>query len=66
MHNQVWVIEGKVVEHRIAHNTFAYLPLNDIVLLARIDWHLSTKLVHFVRKEVKISRENITEPAPSM
>jgi len=63
--NQVRVIEGKVVERRIALNTFAYLPLNDIVPFTKIDWHLSARIVQFVGKEVKISREDVTEPVPS-
>ena len=63
--NQVRVIEGKVVERRIALNTFAYLPLNDIVPFAKINRHLSARIVRFVGKEVKISREDVTEPVPS-
>ena len=63
--NQVRVIEGKVVERRIALNTFAYLPLNDIVPFTEIDRHLSARIVQFVGKEVKISREDVTEPVPS-
>jgi len=63
--NQVRVIEGKVVERRIALTTFAYLPLNDIVPFAKINRHLSARIVRFVEKEVKISREDVTEPVPS-
>ena len=63
--NQVRGIEGKVVERRIALNTFAYLPLNDIVPFAKINRHLSARIVRFVGKEVKISREDVTEPVPS-
>jgi len=64
-HNQVRVIEWKVIERRIALNTFAYLPLNDIVPFAQINRHLSARIVRFVGKEVKISREYVTEPVPS-
>jgi hypothetical protein len=63
--NQVRVIEGKVVERRIALNTFAYLPLNNVVPFAKINRHLSARIVRFVGKEVKISREDVTEPVPS-
>jgi hypothetical protein len=63
--NQVRVIEGKVVERRIALNTFVYLPLNDIMSFGKINWHLSTRIVRFVGKEVKISRADVTEPVPS-
>ena len=63
--NQVWVIEGKVVEHRMVLNTFAYLPLNDMVPFAKINRHLSAGIVRFVGKEVKISREDVTKPVPS-
>jgi len=63
--NQVWVIEEKVFERRITLNTFAYLPLNDIVPFAKINRHLSARIVRFVGKEVKISREDVTEPVPS-
>jgi len=63
--NQVRIMEGKVVEHRIALNTFAYLPLNDIVPFTKINRHLSARIVRFVGKEVKISREVVTQPVPS-
>jgi len=63
--NQVGVIEGKVVERRNALNTFAYLPFNDIVPFAKINRHLSARIVRFVGKQVKISREDVTEPVPS-
>jgi len=63
--NQVRVIEGKVIEGRITLNSFAYLALNDIVSFAKINRHLSARIVRFVGKEVKISREDVTEPVPS-
>jgi len=63
--NQVRVIEGKVIERLIALNTFAYLTLNNIVPFAKINRHLSAGIVRFIRKEVKISREDVTEPVPS-
>jgi hypothetical protein len=49
----------------MALTTFAYLPLNDIVPFAKINRHLSARIVRFVEKEVKISREDVTEPVPS-
>jgi len=63
--DQVRIIEGKLVKRRIALNTFVYLPLNDIVPFAKINRHLSARIVRFVGKEVKISREDLTEPVPS-
>jgi hypothetical protein len=63
--NEVRVIEGKVVECRIAPNTFPYLPLNHIMPFVKIYWHLSVRIVEFVGKEVKISREDVTQPVPS-
>jgi hypothetical protein len=63
--NQVQVIEGNVVERGIALDAFTYLPLNDIVPFPKINRHLSARIVRFFGKEVKISREDVTEPVPS-
>jgi len=63
--NQVRAIEEMVIERRIALNTFTYLPLNVIVPFAKINQHLSARIIQFIGKEVKNSREDVTKPVPS-